>query len=464
MSGHIITCYSYKGGVGRTMAMANMAVLMALRGRRVLCVDWDLEAPGLHLYFQGEKAKVGAGTTGLLDLVEALATDTQTAWKPYVRPVKLDAPGKLDLLCAGFEGEDYVPRLQKLNWEQLYAEKGIGEAVERLREEWTEAYDVVLVDSRTGISDTGGICTIQIPDILVMFFTANDQSFVGSLNLARRVIAARQQIVWPRAALRILPVPSRFEGRVEYDAARHWLQRFATELEPLYGNWLHKDLKPEEILRFTRLPAIPHWGFGERLPILEEDRKDPDTLAFAYESVGVLLEKKLASSLELVGRRPDFVVPRVPQQVDFAFLGNVDDYVRKVVAQLRSDGATVRLWSEVALPGDRTEDASKKIASVAKVIVHNESVGIYQSETVGFSKIQSWKLGKSIVPLFHDRDERDGIVGVNKGTTPPSACAQQLRAIHAREAEKEARSKAAERARQQNVLKLLGGKRRPKPD
>ncbi|HND32049.1 MAG TPA: AAA family ATPase, partial [Myxococcota bacterium] len=169
MSGQIITCYSYKGGVGRTMAMANMAVLMALRGRRVLCVDWDLEAPGLHLYFKGEKARVGPGSTGLLDLVEALALDSGASWEAHVRPVKLAAPGKLDLLCAGVEDKDYVPRLQKLNWEQLYTENGIGEAIERLRREWTERYDVVLVDSRTGISDIGGICTIQIPDILVMF-------------------------------------------------------------------------------------------------------------------------------------------------------------------------------------------------------------------------------------------------------------------------------------------------------
>ena len=43
----IATFYSYKGGVGRTMAMANVAVLLAQRGLRVLAVDWDLEAPGL---------------------------------------------------------------------------------------------------------------------------------------------------------------------------------------------------------------------------------------------------------------------------------------------------------------------------------------------------------------------------------------------------------------------------------
>jgi Mrp family chromosome partitioning ATPase len=49
--GRVITFYSYKGGTGRSMALANVAWILALNGRRVLTMDWDLEAPGLHRYF-----------------------------------------------------------------------------------------------------------------------------------------------------------------------------------------------------------------------------------------------------------------------------------------------------------------------------------------------------------------------------------------------------------------------------
>src|SRR6266550_976781 len=47
----IITFYSYKGGTGRSMALANVAWILASNGKRVLVVDWDIEAPGLHRYF-----------------------------------------------------------------------------------------------------------------------------------------------------------------------------------------------------------------------------------------------------------------------------------------------------------------------------------------------------------------------------------------------------------------------------
>jgi hypothetical protein len=49
--GRVITFYSYKGGTGRSMALANVAWILASNGYRVLAVDWDLEAPGLHRYF-----------------------------------------------------------------------------------------------------------------------------------------------------------------------------------------------------------------------------------------------------------------------------------------------------------------------------------------------------------------------------------------------------------------------------
>jgi MinD-like ATPase involved in chromosome partitioning or flagellar assembly len=49
--GRVYTFYSYKGGVGRSMALVNVGVLMALEGHKVLLIDWDLEAPGLEIFF-----------------------------------------------------------------------------------------------------------------------------------------------------------------------------------------------------------------------------------------------------------------------------------------------------------------------------------------------------------------------------------------------------------------------------
>ena len=45
---YVATFYSFKGGVGRTLALLNVAYELADSGLKVLVVDFDLEAPTIH--------------------------------------------------------------------------------------------------------------------------------------------------------------------------------------------------------------------------------------------------------------------------------------------------------------------------------------------------------------------------------------------------------------------------------
>ena len=65
---HIATFYSFNGGVGRTLALVNVAVELAGRWRRLLLVDFDLEAPGLDTFDLGRPPRP---TPGVVDFVSA---------------------------------------------------------------------------------------------------------------------------------------------------------------------------------------------------------------------------------------------------------------------------------------------------------------------------------------------------------------------------------------------------------
>jgi tetratricopeptide (TPR) repeat protein len=69
----IVTFYSYKGGVGRSMALANVARQLQLQGLNVAMVDWDLEAPGLESFFAptAEERDALRARLGLIDLLVA---------------------------------------------------------------------------------------------------------------------------------------------------------------------------------------------------------------------------------------------------------------------------------------------------------------------------------------------------------------------------------------------------------
>ncbi len=304
--GSVFTFYSYKGGVGRTLALANIGALLSRWGYKVLCIDWDLEAPGLHFYFQKwikQKRK-----HGLVELIQSHVDGKNPSWRRHVTQVNFPkAKQPLSLISAGHQDKTYVRRMQNLDWAKLYDEHDLGMFVEELREKWKKAFDFVLVDSRTGITDIGGICTVQLPDYLVLLFTPNEQSLLGSLDVIERARDTRNSFPFDRAKPLVLPVATRFETRVEYKEAQRWLTIFEKALTPLYAEWIHRDITAADMLNHTRVPSIPYWSFGERLPVIEKGTGDPEDIGYSLETLAALVAQKLAFSDALVKNRDSYV-------------------------------------------------------------------------------------------------------------------------------------------------------------
>ena len=302
MSGSIITFYSYKGGVGRSMALANIAVLLAQRGHKVLAVDWDLEAPGLERYFSYFSLENEA--PGLLRMFADASTGRQTRYQDYASLVsgkgKDVSPFKF-LPSGRDQNADYATMLETFDWSKLFAEQNGGEFVEDLRRQWREDFDFVLIDSRTGLSDTGGICTIQLPDIVVAMFTANNQSLYGTRDVMRLIQHARQNLAYDRMPLTILPLPARFGTRAEFQEGQSWLERFEETLKEFFDDWLPSTMSPKDVLERIKVPQVDYFAFGEKLAVVEQGTNDPEGMGFVYDKVATLLASNFADLQAVVG-------------------------------------------------------------------------------------------------------------------------------------------------------------------
>src|SRR3954452_16771788 len=139
----MVTFYSYKGGVGRSMAVANTAVLLAQKGRRVLVVDWDLEAPGLERYFATFAAE--AGGAGLLPMLLAARSGDDPDVVRFARTLQVPDGVPLSFLSSGREVDPngYVATLQRFDWADFFRSGG-GDFLERLRQRWKAEFDFVL--------------------------------------------------------------------------------------------------------------------------------------------------------------------------------------------------------------------------------------------------------------------------------------------------------------------------------
>ena len=177
---YVTTFYSFKGGVGRTMALVNAAVTLALRGRRVLAVDFDVEAPGLDTF---DVLKTREEVPGVIDFVTRYLESGQAPdVADYIGecPDIGDEGGGLWIMPSG-KSDSYAANFNQVDWAELYDRHDGYLLFEDLKEQWNRVVrpDYVLIDSRTGHTDTCGICTRQLPDSVVVLFFPNEQNLRG---------------------------------------------------------------------------------------------------------------------------------------------------------------------------------------------------------------------------------------------------------------------------------------------
>ncbi len=186
---YVITFYSFKGGVGRTMALVNVAAELVRRGRKVLVVDFDLESPGIETYRRLQPPKPHPG------IVEFVSEYRQTYQVPSVLEYLYEAKpigkkgGRLWVMPAGRRDTSYRRALARLDWPRLYKDE-YGELLfEDTKKGWEKELkpDYVLIDSRTGDADVVGICTRQLPNSVVLMFMPNDQNLVGLQSVCRDI-------------------------------------------------------------------------------------------------------------------------------------------------------------------------------------------------------------------------------------------------------------------------------------
>jgi tetratricopeptide (TPR) repeat protein/CO dehydrogenase nickel-insertion accessory protein CooC1 len=292
-SGQVVTFYSYKGGTGRTMALANVAWILASNGKRVLAVDWDLESPGLHRFFHPFLASsTVAATPGVIEIIDEYTTAAMDpsahddGWIQKHAQVERHAVslewafpggGVLDFISAGRQDQDYSAAVCSLDWDNFYDRLGGGQFFRAMRDDMRQRYHYVLIDSRPGLSDVADICTIELPDVLVICFTLSDQSIDGAATVARQIGERYRD-----RNIRILPIPMRIDSgeKEKVDVGRaHARVRF---------EGFPAGLTAESSLRYwasVEVPYKPFYAFEETLATFGDDPGSPASLLSSFERV-----------------------------------------------------------------------------------------------------------------------------------------------------------------------------------
>jgi hypothetical protein len=270
----IVSFYSFKGGVGRTTALAALAVQWARAGKRVLVMDLDLEAPGIGSVFPAGNSGPEVGVLDYLleypvapnafDPAEILFTFENAAALKGGEPIFVAPAGVLD--------EWYLEKLGRLNYRGLAealvpsasSDSALRQLLFKLR---TQAKpDMILIDSRAGLHDLGGLALCGLAHWHVLFGLDSDQSWLGLRIAVSRL--GKEQILGGRTQKDCLVVQSMISPQAgkEESIERFRLKSFDVFREEYYND--PSEVNTEWPLPDAKATEAPHYP----VPMVHDNR------------------------------------------------------------------------------------------------------------------------------------------------------------------------------------------------
>lgn len=187
LSGRLVSFYSFKGGVGRTTTMMMAAIGIARRGKKVVLLDFDLEAPGISSFFSEDILP----QYGLLDFfVENNVYPEDINIDEYLYPVGeychvnqyggeiyiLPAVGR----AAQDDTESYRKNLMRFDMDvPAYEEERTPIDILLSKIDSFIKPDYIFIDTRSGIHQIGGITLTRYSDLALLFFYGSRQNIEG---------------------------------------------------------------------------------------------------------------------------------------------------------------------------------------------------------------------------------------------------------------------------------------------
>jgi MinD-like ATPase involved in chromosome partitioning or flagellar assembly len=176
-----VTFYSFKGGVGRTTALANVASILAMRGLKVVAVDLDLEAPGLSTAFNlNPQPKYGIVDYFYERSYLPEGIDPDISIGEIFGEVRIpNATGRLFVVPAGYLNLDYISKVDDLHATTVIdGEQSLWSIFKHEINEQLKP-NILLIDSRTGINQWGALSLIEAADEAIIFLFPNEQNKQG---------------------------------------------------------------------------------------------------------------------------------------------------------------------------------------------------------------------------------------------------------------------------------------------
>lgn len=182
----VISFYSYKGGVGRTIALIQTAYDLAKAGKRVMMLDLDIEAPSLHKIFEEEVQHEKFGVKyGIVDYLYHKCVQNDSSVRIddiYCKIAVEDVSGGVFLIPALKQmDKHYIYNVGMIQTEKIQEQRILADLLEKIRIKLD--INIILIDCRAGFNKWGSLSLFAISDHVIFVAYPNKENVEG-LNMA----------------------------------------------------------------------------------------------------------------------------------------------------------------------------------------------------------------------------------------------------------------------------------------
>ena len=230
----VVTFYSFKGGVGRSTALGLVGGILATRNRRVVMVDFDLEAPGISVMFQQDIENTAGENFGVLDYLHQRSLTPEENIPNIadcIQQINLQTRGELFLVPVGEYDENYIHRLADLDMRSFYrtAKNPVKQLIEDIKKQLEP--DVILIDARPGFNDVAAITLFDLADTAIICFSPTDQSFQGLRWVIKAILKQKQYQGKPDVRFLLTPIPAVTPNQYKdlIGTVENWIDQYCYE-------------------------------------------------------------------------------------------------------------------------------------------------------------------------------------------------------------------------------------------
>ncbi|OBQ28041.1 MAG: hypothetical protein AN483_17600, partial [Aphanizomenon flos-aquae MDT14a] len=348
------------------------------RGRTVLCVDMDLEAPGLAALF-GKEAEIMPGQ-GLLSILVALDQGERPDIRNHI--LRISETDELYCLPAGIPDANYARLLNLLDPAAWYREERnpLRELIQLLSNNLSFKPDVILLDARTGITPLNAPLLFDLADLAFIVFFPHAQTKTGTEALVRALLAAhtrRGRNLTPEPRFIVSPIPN-------------------SKIPEIVQRYQH-----------TSLEWISDWLSGIEFVESEITHFVPYQEAVAT-SDGILLDREIWQKYEPIAEWLEGFLPRPSEKRQPASLS---DSKVTILDELEFSAGTAEYQDNFSETFVKTELVNKAINLNIPLVLGRKGTG----KTAIFRRLMEDSQQQSVVVLSPNglRENRKWLIGID---------------------------------------------------